>query len=554
VLVIGGGTLVLGNAANSYSGGTTVTAGSTVSVAADGDLGAATGGVTLGDATTAGTLATTGSFDSARTVTLNAGGGTIDVADGVTTGLTGQITGAGALTKTDGGTLILAGSSNYTGGTTVSGGTLQGTTDTLTGDITDNANVTFDQSSDGSYGNVLSGSGSLTKIGTGTLTLTGNNGYSGGTNVNAGGLSISSDANLGNGGTVALAAGTTLDFTAGGTYAHAITVTGDPTFNIASGQTVTQIGQITDATPGPPAGEVVVTGGGTLVLSNAGNSYSGGTTVTQGSTVSIATSGALGNVNGALTLGDATTSGTLATTNSFATLRNIDLGAGGGIFDTASGVTTILSGNVGGTGSLTKTGDGTLDLAGSNNHTGGTIVNGGTLEGTTVTLTGDITDNANVTFSQDASGSYGSAITGSGSVTKDGDGTVTFTAANGYTGATEIDGGTLQLGSGGSLASTTALTVNGSFDIENGSGQTVGSLSGFGSVNLGNGGLTVDQTSATTTSFDGSIGGAGGLTKSGVGTLRLTAWTAVTPTPAARRSMAAPCSSQSSPAWPRPPR
>src|SRR5262249_7552383 len=156
---------------------------------------------------------------------------------------------------------------------------------------------------------------SLTKNGAGTVTLSGINGYSGGTNVNAGGLSISADDNLGNGGTVALANGTTLDFTAGGTYPHAITVSGDPTFNIATGDTVIQTGLISDGTA---TGEIEVTGGGTLQLTNAGNSYSGGTVVKEGSTISVAASGALGNVSGDLTLGDATTSGTLATIGSFA--------------------------------------------------------------------------------------------------------------------------------------------------------------------------------------------------------------------------------------------
>ncbi len=162
-------------------------------------------------------------------------------------------------------------------------GTLQGTTATLTGAITDNANVTFDQNTGGTYGGVLSGSGSLTKAGTGTLTLTGANGYGGGTNVTGGTLSISSDGNLGNGGTVALGDGTGIDFTAGGTYSHDITVAGDPTFTVGTGLTVIQSGQIADgATPG----DVEVKGGGTLVLSNAGNSFSGGTTVSEDSTLS----------------------------------------------------------------------------------------------------------------------------------------------------------------------------------------------------------------------------------------------------------------------------
>ena len=86
-----------------------------------------------------------------------------------------------------------------------------------------------------------------------------------------------------------------------------ITVEGDPFFNIATGQTMTQSGLISD---GSVPGMIEVTGGGTLALTNAANSYSGGTTVTEGSTVIIATFGALGT--GGLTLGDATTSGTLA--------------------------------------------------------------------------------------------------------------------------------------------------------------------------------------------------------------------------------------------------
>ena len=150
----------------------------------------------------------------------------------------------------------------------------------------------------------------------------GTNTYSGGTNVTGGTLSVSSDANLGNGGTVALGDGTGITFTAGGTYSHDITVAGDPTFDVGTGLTVTQSGQIADgATPG----DVEVTGGGTLVLTNTLNSYSGGTVVTGSSTLSIGADSVLGNTGGGLTLGDATTGGTLATAASFDSARTVTL-------------------------------------------------------------------------------------------------------------------------------------------------------------------------------------------------------------------------------------
>jgi autotransporter-associated beta strand protein len=122
--------------------------------------------------------------------------------------------------------------------------------------------------------------GSLTKIGTGTLTLTGTNTYSGGTNLNGGTLAINSDVNLGtgalsfNGGTLeALAAGRgivsgkaiTLN-SAGGTFA-------------ADAGTVSTLSGVISGT-----GSWTMTGPGTLVLSGM-NTYGGVTTVNAGSLI-----------------------------------------------------------------------------------------------------------------------------------------------------------------------------------------------------------------------------------------------------------------------------
>jgi autotransporter-associated beta strand protein len=193
----------------------------------------------------------------------------------------------------------------------------------------------------------LSASGKLRIINSGSggaVALSGVNTYSGGTEVDAGAnLSIASGSALGSGTLALVGTSTTpatLTTTATTTIANAITVEGDPVFNVASGTTTTISGSITD---GGSPGDVVVSGGGTLELT-AVNTYTGPTTVDSGSTMAlsglgaIATSSAVSN-NGTFNLtgktnsvalsGSYTQASTGALAMSFASTNNQQLNIAG---------------------------------------------------------------------------------------------------------------------------------------------------------------------------------------------------------------------------------
>lgn len=176
----GAGTLVL-NAFNAYNGGTRISAG-TLSVSNDGNLGFPISGLVLDGGTLR--ITGTGFSQTARSLTMTGSGGGFDIADAAARFTVSQaLSGSGALVKAGDGTLILAGANSYSGGTLVSGGTLQGDTGSLQGNITNNAQLVFDQQSDGTFAGNVSGSGTFVKSGNGTLILAGANSYSGGTRV-----------------------------------------------------------------------------------------------------------------------------------------------------------------------------------------------------------------------------------------------------------------------------------------------------------------------------------------------------------------------------------
>ncbi|WP_244393914.1 MULTISPECIES: autotransporter outer membrane beta-barrel domain-containing protein [Brucella] len=316
----GTGTVTL-SGVNTYTGGTTLTAG-TLAAASDNNLGGASGGLTFNG----GTLQVMGTSwtSTNRAVSLQAGGGTFDIEDAANNfAVTQGVAGAGGLTKSGSGTLTLSGANSYTGATTVSAGTLVvandntgggtttvdvgaglqigtgGVSGSLAGDIVNNGTLVVDRSNAFDLANVISGTGSLTKNGAGTLTLSGVNSYTGGTTVSAGILTLTGD-NTG-GGTTTVDAGAVLQIGTGGTSGN---LAGDIANNGALVVNRSDALNLANAISG--AGSLMKSGAGTLTLSGA-NSYTGATTVSAGTL----TQGAAGGFSTASSRYDVDTDGTL---------------------------------------------------------------------------------------------------------------------------------------------------------------------------------------------------------------------------------------------------
>ncbi len=505
--VAGGGTLELTNNTNFYSGGTLVTGGSRLLVGADGALGVPDTAVALGDATSSGTLAIAStSFASTRPLLLGAIGGTVETVGSTTNAtLTGSISGAGGLVKDGAGTLTIAGANTYGGATTVNAGTLRAGAPDVFGAapslaIAGSGSVDlngFNQSintlagsgslvlgggaalvlggsnASSAFGGAIGGNGSIIKTGGGTLALSGASSFGGGISVNGGALSLSSASSLGSG-ALRLANGTVLSPGGTSTYNNNLFLGGQPLLNVGAGQAITWAGQIAN---NGTAGTLHLSGGGSLTLTNAANQYSGGTIVGGGSSLIVASDGSLGAPGGGLTLGDAGGAGRLAFGGaSFATSRTIAIGSTAAVFDTSTS-TVALNGGISGSGALIKMGSGTLTLGGANGYTGGTLINDGTLIGNTSSLRGTIVNNSALTFDQSLDGSFSGTITGTGSVTKLGAGTLSLGGANLFGGNTTIGQGTLLLD--GALGGNVNVGAGGTL---RGAGIIAGSVSSSGSI------------------------------------------------------------------------
>jgi autotransporter-associated beta strand protein len=396
------------------------------------------------------------------------------------------------------------------------------------------ASVTFDNSAvdytiSSSDGSGITGTGALTKNGTGTATISTANSYSGGTAINAGTLALSGSGTLGStSGAVAIGGGK-LDLGGTSQTVGAVTITAPA----ASGDTI-QNGTLTPTslTASHSSGNAVVSasiagsggitmnGAGTLTLSGA-NTYTGATTVSSG-TVAVSGSGTLGNgaalMMGGGTLDLGTTSQTVGATTITAaaasgnTIENGTLTPSSLTASHSSG-NAIVAADIAGSGAVAMSGAGTLTLSGTNSYTGATTVNAGTLAlSGTYTGGGALTVNAGATFTGASSGTNtlgNFTVTGASSSATLTSGTynVASTAGGGVTnskinngGSLTVDGATLNITGNaawfpiGDTANTTStVTVNsGAINVTNGFGAEVGRI-GNGVLNINGGAFIVDD-------------------------------------------------------------
>ena len=536
----------------SFSGGTVTSAGTNP-----------TGVGNAGNFTVSGIQMTSAGsgYTGTPTVSFSSGGGSatpilssVTLASNSSIGGSGNITidavvaesgGSRALTKVGNGTLTLTAANTYTGATTINGGTLSiasitnggvagalgnstnlaanltlgggtleytgssnGSTDrnfTLSNGTNSTISVTSPNTTLAISGAAASTNGSLTKSGSGTLALSGNNTYTGATTISAGTLQIGSGSTTG-----------TLS-----TYS-AITNNGTLAFNRSD--TITQGTDFNSVIGG--TGALIQAGSGNLVLAGA-NTYTGATTISAGT----------------LRIGSGSTTGSLSTSSAITNNGTL-------AFNRSDTITqgTDFNSVIGGTGALIQAGSGNLVLAGANTYTGATTISAGTLRIGSGSTTGSlstssaITNNGTLAFNRSDTITQGtdfnSVIGGTGALIQAGSGTLALSGANTYSGGTTLSVGTLALNSSSAIGSGNLTITGETIDNTSGSAITLATnnsqkwngnftFAGTNDLNLGTGSVSMNASRMITVNsanltVGGAISGTGfGLTKSGNGTLVL---------------------------------
>ena len=440
---------------------------------------------------------------------------------------------------------------------------------TLSGAITANANAAFSGTNSASsaiVSGVISGAGGVVSTTSGTVTLSGTNTYTGTNVVSAGTLKNGSATAFTTKGALTLNGGSfdlngfNASFNQEGGSPAASTIsnngTADATLNFTNTTGGTFAGLVKDGATNKLAITITNPNSGVILMTNPGNTFSGGLkllTFTGFGTrlrisSAITTTGPPGAITSSTYGTGPITLGTVATdhagilfdivgNNTMANAIVFNTGLGTDVpgirFDTTGNVLSgaitansdavfagagaaTVSGVISGAGGLVASTGGGLALSGVNTFAGATAITAGTLLVNAAgqlgsgNYAGNIVNSGTFKFASSAAQSLSGTISGSGALVADaGAGnSLTLTGTNTYSGATTINSGTLQLGSGtttGSLAPSSAITDNANLTI-NRSNAMIQGLN-FGPIS-GGGSLTQAGTGTTTLSPASSYTGA----------------------------------------------
>ena len=366
-----------------------------------------------------------------RGIQVNNGSADVDAV------LAGVLSSAGGLTKYGAGTLALSASNTYTGDTIINVGTLQISgngrlgSGNYGGAITGNAALQYSSSADQTFSGVISGTGTLTKdtSDTSTLTLTGQNTFTGLVTVNNGAMKLQGGAFTNTSRDYQIATGAVLNLDGGAQIPPG-------TNEISGGGILRLTGGGLAASANGRKTILSLSPGALIDVQSGANIYNGGwqAIVWTDNQASLNLNGTLNLIDGNDAVVDALT-GAGTFTESGAYNRTLIVGVADG-----SGTFGGVIQNPAGTVSVTKTGLGTQTFTGSNTYSGPTTINGGTLQVNNTTGSG----------------------TGSGTVTVN---------SSGVLGGTGTIAGAVTVNGGGSLspgASLGALTINGSLILSAG--------------------------------------------------------------------------------------
>ena len=442
---IGSGVVVL-NASNNHAGTNVVTAG-TLRLGNNRAAGNVTNVVSV---TSGAALELSNNISTANPVTLN---GTGVGGNGALRNVSGNNTNAGAITlgaasriNSDSGTLTLSGGITGTGQSL----TVGGTADTVVSGTGINTST----------------SGTLTKDGSGVLTVTASGNYTGGTTLTGGTLRGGHDSAFGTGGLQMNGGTISSDSATARSFANTLTLAGDVAFGQSSGGT------------------------GSLTFSSTATNNLGGGTRTLTTMVDTKIDGALGN--GSLTKAG---SGTLYLSNASSSFGTLTINAGRVTFQTNASITGL-----GGSG-------GSLQIAGG-------------------TLTVNLATNA----------TYTDSISGSGSLAKTGTGTLTLGVANTFAGGSTLSDGVLRVSDTAGLGTGALVQTSGTSTVQFSNAGTVANdmsvynvafLTGGNNLSgrITNNNATYDVAAGTTNTLSGFVTGSGGVTKTGEGVLSVTGTT-----------------------------